>query len=176
MNTSSGADSFRLPIVRCHGFRPMKFSRGQSIMRTYSLISISVAMLLCGCATQHYTKGRGDVGQFILRQAISYGGSPTTTNGLPVISTRWRYSEDDHGMEICLIRSDYDRVELFLNLAFAGLPQYGPKISADGINRIHEYRMSPQGGGIQLTSDDAGAGAVIVHTYVGKTKPEPRVD
>ncbi|HXA44415.1 MAG TPA: hypothetical protein VNZ25_02820 [Candidatus Angelobacter sp.] len=130
------------------------------------LIGLLFALVgfFCGCETEHYTDGRGDVGQFILQQVVSYGGRPTTTNGLPVVMSSWSHSKDDNGMEIRFSPSDYDRVEMFLNQAFAGMPQYGPKTSGDGITRIHEYRMSPKGGGVQLSSDDEGVRVVIIHT------------
>ena len=109
-------------------------------------------VLACGCATEHYKKSQGDVGLFILQQAISYGGSPTTTNNLPVVMSHWRYAEDASGMVIYIPSGDYSSVKTFLNQAFAGKKQFGPKISEDG-KRIHEYRMSPVGGGIQLADD-----------------------
>jgi hypothetical protein len=97
-----------------------------------------------------------------LQQAESYGGSPTATNGLPAITSRWRYSEDANGMQIFLSRSDYASVEMFLNQAFAGKPQFGPKVSEDGSSRIHEYRMSSKGGGIQLSGHNTGTLVIIV--------------
>jgi hypothetical protein len=135
-----------------------------SVMRVHTFIFALAVGLFCGCATEHSTIGHGDVGQFILQQAINYGGSPTTTNGLPVITSNWRYSEDSYGMQIYLSRSDYVSVELFLNQAFAGKPQFGPKVSDDGSSRIHEYRMSSKGGGIQLSGHDSGTLIIIIRS------------
>lgn len=128
-------------------------------MRVYTLTLVVAAF--GGCATVHYTTGHGDVGQLILQQAISYGGSPTT-NSLPVVMSHWRYTEDAHGMQIYLPPSDYSAVEAFLNLAFAGKPQFGPKTSDDGVTRIHEYRMSSKGGGVQLTGHDTDTLVIIL--------------
>ncbi|HEX7569937.1 MAG TPA: hypothetical protein VF492_05495 [Verrucomicrobiae bacterium] len=119
-------------------------------------------VLTCGCATEHYKKSQGDVGQFILQQAISYGGSPTTTNNLPVVMRHWRYNEDSYGMQIRMSPNCYSSVETFLNQAFAGARQFGPKVSEDGSGRIHEYRMSPIGGGIQLAGNSTETSVIII--------------
>src|SRR5208282_3578504 len=87
--------------------------------------------------------------------------SLTTTNGLPAITSHWRYSEDANGVEIFMARNDYSSVESFLNQAFAGKPQFGPKVAADG-GRIHEYRLSSRGGGIQLDGDEGGTVVIIL--------------
>jgi hypothetical protein len=122
-------------------------------------------VLICGCATEHYTKSSGDVGHFILQQAISHGGIPTTTNNLPIITSHWRYSEDAGGMKIFLPPTDYVNIEAFLNQAFAGKPQFGPKASEDGSMWIHEYRMSPKGGGIQLDGDKTYTLVIIIRPW-----------
>ena len=101
---------------------------------------------MIGCATEHYTTGHGDIGQFILQQAIRHGGVPTTTNGLPVVTSRWRYLEDEHGMQIHLPPHDYPSLEAFLDQAFAGKAQFGPSGSPESRTRIHEYRMAQKGG------------------------------
>jgi len=113
-------------------------------------------------ATEHYSAGHGDAGQFILEHAIRYGGVPTTTNGLPVVTTRWRYLEDEHGMQIHLPSHDYPGLEAFLDQAFAGKPQFGPSGSAESRTRIHEYRMSEKGGGVQLSEQDSDTQVVII--------------
>jgi len=60
------------------------------------LIAVGLA-LLCGCARDdemHFTKGTGDMGQFVMQQALKRGARPVTTNSLPAIAGEWRYSED----------------------------------------------------------------------------------
>jgi len=67
--------------------------------------------------------GQGDAGQFILQQAIIYGGSPTTTNGLPTITSHWNYKKYEHGLNgvmIKLPRTDYTNLDLFLSRAYRG--------------------------------------------------------
>ena len=130
-------------------------------MRVYALILVS-ALAMIGCATEHYTTRHGDVGQFILQQAISYGGVPTTTNGLPVVTSRWRYLEDEHGMQIHLPSHDYSSIEAFLDQAFAGKPQFGPSGSAESRTRIHEYRISQKGGGVQLSEQNSDTLVLVI--------------
>lgn len=130
-------------------------------MRIFDLIFILV-LAISGCASEHYSAGHGDVGQFILRQATRYGGVPTTTNNLPVITSHWRYSEDERGMQIHLPTDDYSRIEAFLDRAFAGKHQFGSGGSAENNTRIHEYRLSPKGGGIQLTGQDDDTQVIII--------------
>jgi len=121
---------------------------------------LALAGLFCGCASEQLKAGHGDVGQFILRQAVSYGGNPTVTNGLPIISERWRYSEDINGVVIFMSRNDYSSVESFLTQAF-GKPQFGPKDTSDG-GRMGEYRLTSKGGGIQFSHDDNDTEVVII--------------
>jgi hypothetical protein len=133
-------------------------------MRHYALILVS-ALAMIGCATEHYTTGHGDIGQFILQQAIRHGGVPTTTNGLPVVTSRWRYLEDEHGMQIHLPPHDYPSLEAFLDQAFAGKAQFGPSGSPESRTRIHEYRMAQKGGGIQLSEQDSDTLVLIIRPF-----------
>jgi hypothetical protein len=112
------------------------------------LCLILLAAFICGCSDDHLTAGRGDVGQFILKQAIIRGGSPVTTNSLPAIATRWRYSTDKYGVVIRMPRKAYPSVEKFLRQAF-GKPGLGPKDTIDG-GKLGEYRLTSKGGGIQF--------------------------
>src|ERR1700744_3046963 len=115
--------------------------------RAIKLSWLVLFFLVGGCATGHFTKAKGDVGQFILQQAIRLGGVPTATNGLQVVTAKWRYAEDRHGLQIILPFTTYDQVEGFLNVAFSGAKQFGPNGSAMEQNRLHIYRMSSHGGG-----------------------------
>ena len=131
-------------------------------MRIHTFIFALAVLLICGCATEHHIAGHGDVGQFILERAISYGGSPTTTNGLPAITSRWSYYEDVGGSVVILMsRSDYSSTETFLSQAFAGQRQFGPKDGDDGF-RIFECRLTSKGGGIQLTRHKADSQVIIL--------------
>ena len=136
-----------------------------SIMRFHTFIFALAVVLACGCSTEHFTKSHGDVGQFILQQAIRYGGNLTITNGLPVVTSQWRYLEDAHGMQIRLPPRDYSKIEAYLNQAFAGSRQFGPKTSEDNDFWIHEYRMSPKGGGVQLSGDSHKTLVVILKPF-----------
>jgi hypothetical protein len=120
-------------------------------MRVHTPFFVLLAAFLCGCSSEHFTAGRGDVGQFIMQQAIMRGGSPVTTNGLPAIATKWRYRTDKYGVMIRMPREQYAAVEEFLRQAF-GKPGFGPVVSPDG-GGLGEYRLTAKGGGIQFVSD-----------------------
>ena len=135
------------------------------VMRIHKFIFALAIAVACGCATEHFTKSNGDVGQFILQQVVRYGGGPTTTNDLPVVTSHWRYLEDVHGMQIHLPPNAYHDVEAFLNQAYAGVRQFGPTGSPDDRNRIHEYRMSSKGGGIQLSEHDLETVVIVLRPF-----------
>ena len=118
---------------------------------THRIVLPILLGLLCGCAHEHFTKGHGDVGQFILEHAVAYGGHRTTTNGLPVITSHWRYSEDEEGVEIRFSRQQYPAVEEMLRQAF-GEPQWGPNTTTDG-GKLGVYRLTAKGGGIMFSYD-----------------------
>src|SRR5579859_3328975 len=83
-----------------------------------SLVLVGLA-ILCGCSSsKHYVRGQGDVGQFILRHAVAFGGLPVATNGLPTITGDWQYIQDEYGVGILLPRSQYQPVQDFVRAAF----------------------------------------------------------
>jgi hypothetical protein len=58
-------------------------------------------MVICaGCASPQFIDGSGDAGQFILRQAVAYGGRPVMTNSLPQVGGPWRYSEEEEAVVV----------------------------------------------------------------------------
>ncbi len=129
--------------------------------------------LMCGCASAKRKTGHGEVGAFILHQAISYGGSPITTNGLPATTSHWSYSEDSHGVMISISRRTYAGVESFLSQAFAGQSRFGPKVGTDG-GKIVEYRLTSMGGGIQLSSDEFGTHVIILRPFTREGSEPPQ--
>jgi hypothetical protein len=131
-------------------------------MRIHTFIFALAVAMAWGCATEHHVAGRGDVGQFILQRAVSYGGNPTTTNGLPPITSCWSYYEgEDGGVVILMSRGDYSSTETFLSQAFVGQRQFGPKDGEDG-SRIFECRLTPNGGGIQLTRHTGDSQVIVL--------------
>ena len=133
-------------------------------MKIHTFLFATALLITCSCGTQQFTKDSGDAGQFILQQATRYGGIPTVTNGLPVVTTHWKYLEDEFGMQIHLPANAYPELEAFLNQAFAGAPQFGPAGSADKRTRIHEYRITVKGGGIQLSEQEAETVVVVLRS------------
>lgn len=126
-------------------------------------------MLLGGCASHEESKfraGSGDAGHFILLQAMARGGQPITTDGLPSITSAWRYSEDQYGVVIQLPRDDYQTVKTLLHQAF-GEPKFGPAATADG-GELGGYRLTPQGGAIQFGYDAKGTHVIILRQLTDK--------
>ena len=124
-------------------------------MRTIPLILL--LGFLSGCAHQQFTSGRGDVGQFIIKRVLLYGGTPLVTNDLPHIGNDWRYSEDANGIGI---RMPYDRcgaVEQFFQRAF-GPADVGPRQGA----RFGQYMLTRDGCAIQFTCDRAGTQVIVL--------------
>jgi hypothetical protein len=110
-----------------------------------------VAALFVGCSSERFKTGRGDVGVFILQHAIACGGNPST-NAIPRIDGKWRYSEDKDGVVIRMDREQYPTVEAFLRHAF-GEPKISPtKQTVDG-SKLGVYRLSDKGGAIQFVQD-----------------------
>jgi hypothetical protein len=87
-------------------------------MRISNFFAAIVLALSCGCSSEHYTQGRGDVGQFSLRHAIAYGGRPVSTNGLPSVGGDWRYVQDKWGIAVLLPISQYSAVDAYIRSAF----------------------------------------------------------
>lgn len=129
-------------------------------LRGLTSFFVLLAVLLCGCSSGYFTGGRGDAGQFILQQAVARGGSPITTNALPVISGRWRYSEDKDGVVIRLSREQYPAVEAFLRQAF-GEPKMKPTDTLDG-GKLGVYRLSSRGGAIQFGCDTQWTQVIVI--------------
>jgi hypothetical protein len=75
-------------------------------------------VLICGCASNHYARGSGDAGQFILQHAVAFGGHPVSTNGLPAIGEDWQFIQDEYGIGILLPASQFQAVQDFVRAAF----------------------------------------------------------
>jgi hypothetical protein len=130
-------------------------------MQIHTPFFILLAALFCGCAGDHFMAGRGDVGQFILQQAIARGGSPAT-NSLPTISGRWRYSEDKDGVVIRMSRGDFSAVENFLRQSF-GRPKLEPTELPDD-KSVGAYRLSSKGGAIQFSHNAKETQIIVIRS------------
>ncbi len=109
--------------------------------------------LLCGCGHDEmsFTKGTGDMGQFVMQQALKRGAHPVTTNSLPAVAGEWRYSEDQYGVVLQLPRERFSDVDGFLRQAF-GTPAHEPSETTDG-GRLGWYAAKTIGVGIQFGYD-----------------------
>lgn len=128
-------------------------------MRAPPFVAVLIG-LLCGCASGHFTQGHGDVGHFIIQQAVIRGGHPVATNDLTPIGGPWQYYEDEHGVVIQMPRPQYPAVAAVLHQAF-GEPRFGPTQTKDG-GKLAEYRLTAKGGGIQFGYDAKQAWVIII--------------
>jgi hypothetical protein len=125
-------------------------------------MQITTSFLICcmglvlGCRHAHYAAGQGDAGQFMLHQALAYGGRPVATNGLPTLGGEWSYIRDEHGVGLLFPASRYAEVETFLTSAF------GPRPSSAG------WGVRDIGAAIYLGTNGTS-------TLVGVHPPELRV-
>ncbi|MEI2723549.1 MAG: hypothetical protein V9H26_08425 [Verrucomicrobiota bacterium] len=87
-------------------------------MRIFASLAVCSLAFLCSCNSQHYVRGRGDAGQFILQRALAYGGRPFATDGLPAVGDEWQYVQDEFGVGILLPASQYQPIQDFLRVAF----------------------------------------------------------
>jgi hypothetical protein len=103
-------------------------------MQRLALLTAVALLFVCGCAGEkemRFTKGTGDMGQFVIHQALKRGARPVATNGLPVVGGNWSYSEDQYGVVLHLPRERFFEVEAFLREAF-GAPAQEPTDTTDG--------------------------------------------
>jgi hypothetical protein len=121
--------------------------------------------MLSGCAHDHFTKGHGDVGQFIVQQADVRSGLTVSTNGLPPIPGRWRYSEDEQGVVIQMAPDQYPAIESLLRQAF-GEPKFLGDTTDGG--KLGGYRLTPKGGAIQFGYDAECTHVIIVRPLTQK--------
>jgi hypothetical protein len=138
-------------------FRPNIMLELMKSARAFSLIFYFVCASVRG--EEKFEAGSGDVGVFIIRQAVAFGGSPAATNGFAPIKTEWRYSEDAHGTIIQMPKSVHHQIEALLKQAF-GSPRFGPSSATDG-GKLAAYRLTPKGGGIQVTYDQKNTQIII---------------
>ncbi len=109
--------------LECGGIRHCpEVNNFKSSRLRFSFLVILIG-LLCGCVHEHFTKGRGDVGQFILRKGIDLGGRPKSTNGLPIVQDRWQFVEDEFGVLVDIPVSQSLALETFLRSTF-GAPSH----------------------------------------------------
>jgi hypothetical protein len=134
-------------------------------MRIQALFLFVLIGLLCGCAHDHFTKGHGDVGQFIIQQADVRAGLSISTNGLPPISDRWRYSEDEQGVVIQMASDKYPAIESLLHQAF-GEPKFLGDTTDGG--KLGGYRLTPKGGAIQFGYDAKRTQVIIIRPLTQK--------
>jgi hypothetical protein len=103
-------------------------------IQTLASLTLVGLLLVCGCTGEkemRFTKGTGDMGQFVLQEALKRGARPLATNSLPVVGGDWSYSEDQYGVVLHLPRERFSEVVAFLQQAF-GAPAQEATDTTDG--------------------------------------------
>jgi hypothetical protein len=131
-------------------------------MNLITPLLVLFASVLCGLAEAKATSGHGDVGLYILQQAIRFGCDPIKTNGLPTLTNSWSFSEDSHGRGVVILlnKESYAVTEAFLEKAF-GSPNTRFKMPSDGSSDGVGYHSASKGGSIQLSRGESGAQVAI---------------
>lgn len=107
-----------------------------------------------------FTQGKGDAGRFIIEQSIQRGGVPLTTNGLPVITSKWRYSPDEYGVVIYFPTEEFETVVQLLQVAY-GNPKLKVAETTDG-GKLGVYRLTKDGGSIQFSYNEKRTCVIIL--------------
>ena len=128
-------------------------SRLHSSLGGKSTMNIRVIVLLLtvavsGCSPDDphlpgYKAGSGDFTPFVLQSAISCGGRPVKTTGLPKVQGDWRYKADKDGVQIYLVGDYMSQVQTLLLAAF-GPPAIAAKTNQDGrVSGARNRRSGP---------------------------------
>ncbi len=148
----------RLPPVP-HAHRSAVRGRMQKLA---SLTAVAL-LLVCGCTGEkemRFNKGTGDMGQFVMQQALKRGARPVTTNSLPVIGGDWSYSEDQYGVVLHLSRERFPEVEAFLQQAF-GAPAQPATDTTDG-GKLGWYSPKTIGVALQFGYDSNQTQVIVL--------------
>lgn len=139
--------------------------------RTQTLGSLTIIglLLVCGCAGEkemRFTKGAGDMGQFVMQQALKRGARPLATNSLPVVGGHWSYSEDQYGVVLRLPRERFSEVEAFLRQAF-GAPAQEAIDTSDG-GKLGWYSAKTIGVALQFGYDSNLTQVIVLRPQPAK--------
>lgn len=152
--------------------RPLRGRRRWAILdrsaartRMPILMSFAIAglLLLCSCAGEkemQFAKGTGDMGEFVVQQALKRGARPAATNNLPAVGGDWSYSEDQHGVILHLSRERFSEVEVFLQQAF-GTPAQAATDTTDG-GKLGWYSPKTIGVALQFGYDSKQTQVIVL--------------
>jgi hypothetical protein len=107
-----------------------------------------------------FTKGKADIGPFILQHALACGARPVATKDLPAVGGEWRYSEDQYGVVLRLPRERFTEVQALLRHVF-GPPAQEPTDTTGG-GKLGWYAAKTIGVGIQFGYDREGTEVIIL--------------
>jgi hypothetical protein len=137
----------------------MKFQ----LMRPLAILFSASLFILCGCSREDetlFTKGTGDMGNFLVKHALKLGAHSLSTNGLPTIGGEWHYSEDQYGVVFRLPRERFSEVETFLHHAF-GTPAQVPTETTTG-GKFGWYSPKTIGVALQFGFDQEQTQVIVI--------------
>ena len=112
-----------------------------------------------------FTKGTGDLGQYIIQQALKCGAKTVRTNDLPPIKGEWKYSEDQYGVVVQLGKERFEEVQTFLRKAF-GPPAQEPDATTDG-GKLGWYAARTTGIGLHFGYNKERTQVIILRPQKG---------
>ena len=136
-------------------------------MRILASLFLFSLLILGGCSSEdamRFTKGTGDMGNFLVEQALKRGAHPISTNALPTIEGKWHYSEDQYGVVFQLPRERFLEVEAFLQQAFGTPAQVSTETTTGG--KLGWYSPKTIGVALQFGFDQERTQVIVL-------KPQP---
>lgn len=132
-------------------------------MRAMTPVTVLSLLIIAGCASEdemRFTKGKGDLGDFILEHALTRGARPIATNDLPSVEGDWRYSEDQYGVVLHLPRERFNEIHALLRHVFGPPGQEPIEIPESGM--LGWYGAKDIGVGVQFGYDEEGTQVIIL--------------
>jgi len=132
-------------------------------MRILASLFLFSLLILGGCSSEdemRFTKGTGDMGNFLVEHALKLGAHSLSTNGLPTIGGEWHYSEDQYGVVLQLSRERFSEVETFLLQAF-GTPAQVPTETTTG-GKLGWYSPKTIGVALQFGFDQEQTQVIVI--------------
>jgi len=116
--------------------------------KVFSVVAASLCLCVHAEEEMQFTKGAGDMGQYIIQQALKCGANVVATNDLPSLKGDWKFSEDRFGAVLQLGPKRFNDVQAFLKKAF-GPPAHEADATMDG-GKLGWYAVRTTGIGLQF--------------------------
>jgi hypothetical protein len=118
------------------------------LAKSFAVFALSLGICVNAEEEMQFTKGTGDMGHYIIQQALKCGANVVTTNDLPALKGEWKFSEDRFGAVLQLGPERFEEVQAFLCKAF-GPPSHEADATTDG-GKLGWYAARTTGIGLQF--------------------------